>query len=36
MITRFLDGATVHGLATQYGISRSSVKNILRRHQARR
>jgi DNA invertase Pin-like site-specific DNA recombinase len=36
MITQFLSGATVQALATEYGISRSSVKNILRRHGARR
>jgi hypothetical protein len=36
MISQFLDGTTVQALATRYGISRSSVKNILRRHGARR
>jgi DNA invertase Pin-like site-specific DNA recombinase len=36
MITQFLDGTTIHALATQYGVSRTSVKNILRRHGTRR
>lgn len=36
MITQFLNGTTIQTLATRYGISRSSVKNILRRHGTRR
>jgi DNA invertase Pin-like site-specific DNA recombinase len=36
MITQFLDGTTIQALATQYGISRSSVKNILRGRGVRR